>query len=137
MPLRTLTRSRGMAALSLDGLSLRLPIAAQRKMALKQEVKTPDSFATTPPCSSVGARGKRAISAARASSGPFISSRHRVPPRSLCFQTAERGSFQASKQGPHPRSVFIGPCSLSFADAFLHPVTIPPICLERTGARRH
>lgn len=137
MPLRTLTRSRGMAARSLDGLSLRLPIAAQRKTALKQEVKAPDSFATTPLHSSVRVRRKRTISEARATSSFFISSCRRVSPRFLCFQTVERGFFQVPKQRPHPRCVFIGPCSLSVVDASLHPVTIPPICLERTGARRH
>lgn len=87
MPLRTLTRSRGMAARSLDGLRLRLPIAAQRKTALKQEVKAPDSFATTPPHSSVRVRRKRTISEARATSGFFIFSCRRVSPRFLCFQT--------------------------------------------------
>ncbi|CAB1434014.1 unnamed protein product [Pleuronectes platessa] len=42
-------------------------------------------------------------------------------------------------QGPHPHSVFIGPCSLSSVDASppLSRSRFPPICLERTGARRH
>lgn len=137
MPLRTLTRSRGMAALSLDGLSLRLPIAPQRKTALQQQAKAADSFSTTPPHSSIRARTKRTISEARASFSFSVSSSHRGSRRFLCFQTAEGGFFQVPKQGPHPRCLFIGPRSLSFVDASLHPVTIPPICLERIGARRH
>lgn len=55
-----------MAALPLDGPSLRLPIAPRRKRALKQEVKAADSFTTAPPGSSIGAREQNAPSPGRA-----------------------------------------------------------------------